>query len=871
MGKNFDNFNEETFLKKAVELDKTIDTIKNIKKVPTENINDVLFFINKFFLSLINLEEGSKNHLYTRAHFCSIIYIINNNGKIVSTLTFILLNGSEIMSNGSNPEQVMKRMNKDQTQKNNILSSKTAVEAQYTYNSIIYALKNNAYINKLPESEPLDQNSTKIFDYTEKNKISKLTRLLYDICFNPKKKNIKFRIIGTILPNTGYYDNCKDTLMFLFNCRQAITSTAKKKMAKKDKIGHLGESNTNIRSRIMRNDTIFDLENKIKIQTGTIMELNKNIEKKNIKLFELEKYYRKQVEYLKKYFGFSGDIEILLSGDENTQDYKEAQKIREAKDEISHYKKNIKDLENKIKNKDDEIDKLKVENEIRLNDKTMIKYYFGVNDTKKKKEKDNKSRNDTFNQIEYFEKELQNKDKIIKILQNDLEKKSNIIMSLPKVIKNHLDNKDNESSISSHDIISIKKRNKGIDKSDLIQLARFNNEEIKSLKSKYDNLIMQKDKEIVNNNYQINKIIKDNNEKIKLYEEELMKFYELFKNIINYSKNDFISIITEKNNMVTILKKKEEYQNFLKICENQMNAFNYPFLFRVLNSKNKYPATISKNILEEQLKSKNPNNLINPKEIDYAKEMEVTVINFEDLPSLTIKQIKDFIDKKNQKNNFTMDKKDCEKVSKNTLINIYSNTLRYINELENYVKKYDEAKDNLNDKINKNKELLQKYVEKIKNLNVLLDKEIQKNNKNAVVINSLNKMIEKMQKENIISKNILRYKNDNSLNKTSLTKSKDKYPLLINDQYNTISNNENYYLNYKKASLQFKLRNNTENNYPSTYHPTNVTSGSSSYNKISSPNINNTNNNTNNNAFNKFKTKKRPNSSFQTKNKSGFS
>ena len=271
MGKNFDNFNEETFLKKAMELDKTIDTIKNIKKVPTENINDVLFFINKIFLSLINLEEGSKNHLYTRAHFCSIIYIINNNGKIVSTLTFILLNGSEIMSNGSNPEQVMKRMNKDQTPKNNVLSSKTAVETQYTYNSIIYSLKNNAYINKLPESEPLDQNSTKIFDYTEKNKISKLTRILYDICFNPKKKNIKFRIIGTILPNTGYYDNCKDTLMFLFNCRQAIASTAKKKIAKKEKTDNLAESNSNIRNRIMRNDTIFDLENKIKIKTGTIM------------------------------------------------------------------------------------------------------------------------------------------------------------------------------------------------------------------------------------------------------------------------------------------------------------------------------------------------------------------------------------------------------------------------------------------------------------------------------------------------------------------------------------------------------------------------------------------------------------------------
>ena len=72
--------------------------------------------------------------------------------------------------------------------------------------------------------------------------------------------------------------------MFLFNCRQAITNTSKKNKAKNEKTDNGAESNVNIRSRIVRNDTIFDLENKIKIQTGTIMELNKNIEKKKSKI-----------------------------------------------------------------------------------------------------------------------------------------------------------------------------------------------------------------------------------------------------------------------------------------------------------------------------------------------------------------------------------------------------------------------------------------------------------------------------------------------------------------------------------------------------------------------------------------------------------
>ena len=864
MGKNLNNCNEESFLKKAVELDKQTENLKNIKKVPTENINDVVFFINKLFLLLINLEEGSKHHLYSRSHFSTIIYIINNNGEIISTLTFILLNGSEIMNKSNNPEQINKILNKEHFHRNNVESSLLAVDTQYTYNSIIYSLKNNNYINKIADNEEKDNNSSKVFDYTEKNKISKLTRLLYDICFSPKKKNIKFRIIGTILPNTGYYDNCKDTLMFLFNCRQAITTVAKNNKAKTEKLKDNQNENTNIRSRIMRNDTIFDLENKVKIKTNTIMELNKNIEKKNEKIFQLEKYYKKQVDILKKYFGFSGSVEILLSGDENTQDYKEAQKIRDAKEEINYYKKNVNDLENKIKNKDDEIEKLKIENAIKLNDKTMIKYYFGINDTKKKREKDSKSRNDTFNQIQFFEKELKNKDKIINILKTDLEKKSNIIMSLPKAIKNHIDNKDNESSVSDDEIISIQKKKKKIDKNDLIQLSKDNSEEIKNLKLKYDNLIMQKDKEILENNYQINKIIKENNDRINLYEEELMKLYELFRNVINYTYKNFLSILNEKNNLITILSKKEEFENYLKNSEKQINAYNYPFIFKALNTINKKNTYLHKNNKSEKIIFKSQKKLINKNDINYTKEMEEIALNFEDITSPTMKQIKDFIISNNSNNNFIIKKNELEKTSKDRLILIYNNTIKYTQQLENYIKKYSESKEKSNNQSEENKKIIHNYIEKIKNLNILLDKEVQKNNKNMVIISSLNKMIEKLQKESIISKNILKYKNDNSVHKISLTKSKDKYqyPLIVHDQCHTISNNDNNFINYKKSSLQVKWRNNTETNYPSnpsTYHPTNGTSGYSSFTKTFAPTLDS------NNTTNKFKNKKRPFSSFQNR------
>ena len=472
IGKKIDDFNEHNFIEHAIILEKKCENLNNIKKVPTENVNDVLFFINKLFLLLINLEEGSEYHIYSRGHFTSIIYIINNNGEIISTLTFILLNGNEIMNRrNNNPQQINKNITKEKLYKNNVETSLMAVDSQYTYDSIIYSIKNNNYNKGITDSE---DNSNKIIDYTEKNKISKLSRLLYNICFSPKKDHIKFRIIGSILPNTGYYDICKDTLMFLFNCRQGITNTSKKK-EKHNLIEQSISSSTNFRSNMLRKDTIFDLENKIKIQTNTIAELNLNIERKQNKLVELERYYKKQIDVLKNYFGYTGNVEILLSGDENTKDYKEAQKIREAKDDINYYKRNITELENKLKNKEDEIQQLKIEDSIKINDKTMVKYYLGANASKIKKEKDNKNRNDIFNQIQKYENELKNKDKIINILKNELEKKSKIIMSIPKTIKNHIDKKDDESSIKSDEIIKIKDKKKGINKNDLMQLVKDNN------------------------------------------------------------------------------------------------------------------------------------------------------------------------------------------------------------------------------------------------------------------------------------------------------------------------------------------------------------------------------------------------------------
>ena len=70
--------------------------------------------------------------------------------------------------------------------------------------------------------------------------------------------------------------------------------------------------------------------NKIKMQAMKIEDMGKILEKKQKKITIIEKNYKKQIEVLKNNFGFKGDVNILLDGNENTKEFFEAKKIKEA-------------------------------------------------------------------------------------------------------------------------------------------------------------------------------------------------------------------------------------------------------------------------------------------------------------------------------------------------------------------------------------------------------------------------------------------------------------------------------------------------------------------------------------------------------------
>ena len=88
---------ENILIKNAIEVNKNYD-INNLKKIKiTQDINNT---IDKLFSELKKIEKN----INTSPNFCFVIFLINENdnnntyNKIISTITFILLNGNELLN-----------------------------------------------------------------------------------------------------------------------------------------------------------------------------------------------------------------------------------------------------------------------------------------------------------------------------------------------------------------------------------------------------------------------------------------------------------------------------------------------------------------------------------------------------------------------------------------------------------------------------------------------------------------------------------------------------------------------------------------------------------------------------------------------------
>ena len=549
-------------LSKAYKINNDSNIINKMNKINLDKFNDIINYLHHIhkFLSKLN-----KENIYNKSNICFIIYLFDKlSNKIISTISFIILLGSENLYGKSKLKiNINNDINLNNNSNNNksIKVVKSSIETRYIFNSIINSISNNTYIKEINNN----QKSTEEFE-------SKLTTVLNNICFNKNISNIKFRIIGNIRPIKGYYQYTKDVLIFLFDCWKILNSQIKEKK----------DVNDNNKDRIQ-----FELEFKIKDQKNEINNLNRQIEKLNKKIEFLDCNYQKQISVLKNYFEFDGDINVLLSGNENTKEMKYVNSYKNYQSIIHDCKETQKNLEKNLEESKNEINILKTKLNSRKEQQDMINYYLSAQNSKINSI-NNSGEKHKFNilskQIEELNQKIKNKDKIISILQKELDKKTKIIFTLSN---SKIESKD-ESKIKSKNN-SESKMNEFSFKQELENMKYNEEQNLKEIRNKYNSIFFEKKEELHQMKKNLDSIKIDNNN-IKT---ELINIYELFMNFISFIEKN-------KKNLNKILEELE--QTILEI-NNKINNKNYPNLLQELKEKNK--AKIDLKEIYKNDKSKN--------------------------------------------------------------------------------------------------------------------------------------------------------------------------------------------------------------------------------------------------------------------------
>ena len=712
LGKDLNSVTQSQFITAGIEIKTNPEILQKIKKIQIDNTNEVIFFLSKIFDLLYKLELDSL-HLLTWSHFAFVIYINDNSGKVISTLSFIILSCNDILST---------KVTNPTITRNTISNTKNVVDAQSTFTNIV---KNISYstVNELDQS--------------------KLATVLTNCAFNHKQKR-KFRVIGSIVPNTGLYATVKDTLMFLFECKKTV------------RMRPVIDDGEVLKEDFKKDDVIYDLESKLKAQQNTIKELNERLDYKQKKIEILTENYKKQVEVLKKEFNFTGDVNVLLSGDEYTKEAKYARSVRDAMDTVRIKSSRIGELEGKIVDLREEIKRIKAEQDLKNNDQTMANIYIKLKEDKLAEERKLKMKNEHSAMLE----ELVKKNKLLAQLneeyKKEIENKTKMLHNLPTVLKENKEQYDNIQKVKEE----TKKKAKEHFKKEISAIESNNMKENKKLIEKYENLLSQKENEakIAIREY---KSLKDSHDKeINSYLDELIRLKDTIDTLISSYKKSFDlkkfdSNMNSLNNFNMFMNYKREFDKNLSVIEESLNGYQYPLLSKTLELKGPNRKK-TKIVAIDKPKIKEGKSYIEPQRI----KKEPTVEEVERKKEILFKNIKP--------------DDEIEKMSQEELISYIKTVHKKIKSIEDYANNY--IKYNKGYTV-KEFEINEKYVNdlynKIEKLKRLLDEQITMNSRNKVIISSHERMLERLNSENFLLKNTL---NSRALN------AKISFPLFTDDR-----------------------------------------------------------------------------------------
>ena len=675
--KNKNNFN---FLKKGINIGKDMNIINKMNKfdiVNDDDINKIILFLHDLINSLLKLKNNNNNDfLYSLSNICFIIYLEDKSKNLISTSTFLLLNGCEHLY------ELKNKKSKKKEEKSISKSVKDSLNIQITYDGIINCIKSNKYIiesiNK-NNDQAIDEKNLKDKESRNESKeviklpsreegfneeisrFSKLIIVLYNICFNKELKNIKFRIIGNISQIVDNYIATRDTLLFVSKCYNILNKSNVKLI---------------LTDETKKKNDIDDLNFQIKLYKSKIDSLNLMVERKNTHINFLSKNYNAQIEAIKKYFDFQGDPNLLITGEIN---FEEDNYMKNLKYKMKKQEKEIKDYKIKIEELEHELFKYQNISNIKINDQTMISYYLSVKNKNIQKNMENKLINSLNKEIIELNDKINNKDKIIEGLKKDINEKSQIFCHLHEnLIKNNKKEKNKEKNDKM-----MNDRNILVLKNEMKQMKIESQKNMKALKDNYNYIINeQKDniefiqKKIVN----VENLYKTEIEELN---KELVKLYEIILNLINGYQNIFEGNEDEEDKINK--KKKEEFDLLVSNIEKDLNYLSFSSLCKELKKENKTRQSIIESLTKENINKINdlinnnyqPENNINitdkNKLVTTSKEIEITDLNNK-LISMS-HYLKDQV-KQNNQNNIIINSQNLtiEKLKKNALL--YENLLK---------------------------------------------------------------------------------------------------------------------------------------------------------------------------------------------------
>ena len=735
--KNMDFFNEKDLINKYGKEININDTniIGTVKKIHCDTVEESYKSITNLFYSFKKMEETEGIRFISCSYFCFIIYIYNKkNNRPISTINFIIIPGNELLTT--------KVTNPHNAKRDNITNTKNIVELSYTIEDVIRHLSTQSTTEK---SDTENMNKSKF--------MAVIGKVAFDIGNLDAQFDRRYRIIGSIYANTGLYYNTKDTLYFLFRCKKitrqkfnleialSLLDHEKRKQSKLygrnsfDKENLIVNSKNEMEEKLkIKDDQIYDLESKLKLQETKVAELNTRIEKKDVNLKTIRNNYKMQIECLKESMGFKGDVNILLSKDQYTKEYRYALNLRNTVKTNKKKAEMIAQLEEKIK----ELNKEKARLKELLENKTKEKKILRIINSKdiKTDEESEENEDKIFNKnkrIQELQKKNEELEKQLESYNQEHNSKISLMHNLPKVIETNIMKLKKESTKN--------KETNEINKTKFIEEAKNINikseQERKKIIEKYENSIKQNKKEISNQS----KIIREFEQK---YEKEKNKCIDellrLHKNLVNITygyKNAFNDLNPKflsqnKNSSMTnatniIYMQKDDFE---KVLENEIKSINknqYPLLFEHLKKK-------GENILDIIDKNNNINN----------KEEILTMTKSSDISEFPEeKKLFKFFDSHEKKTEI-----EIENMNKNQLIHYSKQFLNRANEIEEYLNKYIQYKKGY--KLTEEEEIkISDCNRKLEKSNEMLEDIKEKYNNSRIYLQKNNQIIEQLKKENI--------------------------------------------------------------------------------------------------------------------------